>query len=113
MRHAEHIRLETNCDAAADPGEKETVHWMLAGILNEIIDIRFDGGQRAVHRRNCVAPPLRSYSIAPFCAKVLIGIACGSTHVLAFKIAAENENLTLREFRDLIRGNSLVNLLHM
>ena len=33
--------------------------------------------------------------------------------MLAFQIAAENENLTLREFRDIIRGKSLVNLLHM
>lgn len=30
-----------------------------------------------------------------------------STHVLAFQIAAEYENLTLREFRDIVRGKSL------
>ena len=79
---------------------------MLPGIFDEIVHIRFDVGQTPVHRRNCVAPPLRSHSITPFCAKVIIGIARCSAHVLAFKIAAENENLALREFRDLIGGKS-------
>lgn len=33
--------------------------------------------------------------------------------VLAFQIAAENENLTLREFRDIVWSKSLCFLLHM
>ena len=66
-----------------------------------------------MHRRDCVAPPLRSYSVAPFGAKMIIGITCCSAHVLAFQIAAKNENLTLGKFRDVVRSKSLVNLLHI
>ena len=79
---------------------------MLPGILDEIVHIRFDVGQTPVHRRNCVAPPLRSHSIAPFCTKMAIGIACSTAHMLPFKITSENENLALRKFSDLIWGKS-------
>ena len=86
---------------------------VLTGILDEIVHIRLDFRQWSVHRWDSITLSLRAHTVTPFCAKVIIGIACCTAHVLAFQIAAENENLALREFRDLIRGKSLVNLLHM
>ncbi len=44
---------------------------------------------------------------------MVVGVACRSTHVLTFQIAAENEYLTLREFSDIVWSKSLCFLLHM
>ena len=81
LEQRSHILVFETGDAAADSGEEETVHRMLPGVFDEIVNVRFDVGERTVHRGNCVALTLRSHSVAPFCAKMIIGIACRSAHV--------------------------------
>ena len=95
LEQRSHILVLESGYAATDSGKQKSIHRMLTGVFYEVIDIGFDGRQRSVHRRDCVALALRSNSVAPLCAKMVVGVACRSTHVLAFQIAAENEYLTL------------------
>ena len=72
--------------------------------------------ERIYNDKDCGAihvPESEGLLIAPFCAKIIIGIASCAAHMLAVYIAAKNENLTFRELRDVIGANSFVYLLHM
>ena len=67
-------------DATADTGNEEGVLGMLAGKLDEFIDIGLDGFYAALHGGNAITLALQTNSLAPDSAKLFISnISCAAT----------------------------------
>lgn len=83
-----HILIFETGDAAANSREKETVHRMLFGVLQEFIDIGLDLRQRTVHCGDGIALTLRAYALSPDCAEFVICNLGRTAEVLTFQIAS-------------------------
>ncbi len=89
--------------AATYLGNQEVKLAMLFGKFHEIINIRLDGFNSALHAWNGVALSLQAYPLPHDGTKILIGFSGGSTTMHALQIAPKDKNLVGCKFLDEMR----------
>ena len=77
---------------------------MLAGEFDESVNVWLDGLHTALHGGNGIALPLKAYALSPYGAEVLSGQSGGTAAVGSDKVAAEDEDLIILQFRYPVRG---------
>ena len=70
---------------------------MLAGKVDELIHIGFDGFHAALHSGYSITLSLQSNALAPYGPEAVDRYACSSTHVHAIKVTAEHEHLIVAQ----------------
>lgn len=81
-------------NAAAYFGDEECQFGMLAGEADEFVHIGLDAVGTSVHGRDAIGLSLQAGALSPDGSPLFLGQQCGTSAVVAFEVASENEYFT-------------------
>ena len=87
------LRVSEASDSASYPGYIEGELWVLAGKVDEFVDVGFDGLYPTLHSGYGIAVPLESDSLSVDGPELFMGDTCCTSHVMTKEVTAEHEDL--------------------
>ena len=91
------------CYATAYLRYQELLFRMLFGKAYELIHVRFDGINTALHGWNGIALSLKSNALSPYRAKAIIGKTCCTSTMRSCKVATKDKYLIRLQLRYSLR----------
>ena len=84
--------IRKSCDAAADASYEECQFWVMFGELDELVHIRTDGVNAALHRRDGIALTLQTNALTHDGSKLAVGDVSRTSAVHPLQVAAEHKD---------------------